>query len=187
MLPLHSRRLVLRHFTDADLEPFLAYRNDPEVARYQSWDGCSMAEATDFIRIQKSMQWAIPGQWFQIAIALREPSLLIGDCALQVQAHDVRQATIGVTLARSHQGLGFATEALSSLLDCLFLQLGLHRVTANTDPQNQPAWTLFERLGLRREAHLSQSLWFKGRWVDECLYALVREEWIRPRTANAPD
>ena len=64
MFTLHSRRLILRHFTDADLQPFLGYRNDPEVARYQSWDGCSMGEATAFIRIQKSMQWGIPGQWF---------------------------------------------------------------------------------------------------------------------------
>src|ERR1051325_6502864 len=99
MLPLLSPRLVLRHFTDADLQPFLSYRNDPEVARYQSWDACSMAEATEFIGIQKSMQQAIPGQWLQIAIALREPDLLIGDCALQVLENDVRQATIGVTLA----------------------------------------------------------------------------------------
>ena len=85
-----------------------------------------MEEGTAFVRIQKSMQWGIPGQWFQIAIALRETNLLIGDCALQVQANDVRQATIGVTLARSHQSFGYATEALSSLLDYLFFELGLH-------------------------------------------------------------
>ena len=187
MFPLHSRRLILRHFTDADLQPFLGYRNDPEVARYQSWDGCSMGEATAFIRIQKSMQWGIPGQWLQIAIALRETNLLIGDCALQVQENDVRQATIGVTLARSHQGFGFAREALSSLLDYVFFELGLHRVSANTDPQNRPAWTLFERLGLRREAHLSQSLWFKGRWADEYLYAVLRQDWIRYRADHPPD
>ena len=101
--------------------------------------------------------------------------------------NDVRQATIGVTLARSHQGFGFATEALSSLLDYLFFQLGLHRVSANTDPQNRPAWTLFERLGLRREAHLSQSLWFKGRWADEYLYTVLREDWIRYRADHPPD
>ena len=59
------------------------------------------------------------------------------------------------------------------------LHLNLHRVTADTDPQNTRAWTLLERLGLRREAHLFQSLWFKGRWADEYLYAVLRAEWLR--------
>jgi len=35
---IESERLILRHFEDSDLPAFLAYRNDPEVARYQSWD-----------------------------------------------------------------------------------------------------------------------------------------------------
>jgi hypothetical protein len=31
------------------MEPFLVYRNDPDVARYQSWEGCSRTEAETFI------------------------------------------------------------------------------------------------------------------------------------------
>jgi RimJ/RimL family protein N-acetyltransferase len=37
---------------------------------------------------------------------------------------------------------------------------------------------LAERLGMRREAHLRQSLWFKGRWADEFYYAILRDEWL---------
>lgn len=33
---IESQRLILRRFADADLASFLAYLNDPEVARYQS-------------------------------------------------------------------------------------------------------------------------------------------------------
>jgi len=29
---LETERLAIRRFADSDLEPFLAYRNDPEVA-----------------------------------------------------------------------------------------------------------------------------------------------------------
>jgi RimJ/RimL family protein N-acetyltransferase len=35
---IESERLVLRRFEEVDLAPFLAYRNDPRVARYQDWD-----------------------------------------------------------------------------------------------------------------------------------------------------
>ena len=35
----------LRRFAEADLPTFIAYRNDPDVARYQNWEGISEAEA----------------------------------------------------------------------------------------------------------------------------------------------
>jgi RimJ/RimL family protein N-acetyltransferase len=34
---LLSRRLLLRRFRPEDLDAFVAYRSDPEVARYQEW------------------------------------------------------------------------------------------------------------------------------------------------------
>jgi hypothetical protein len=49
----------------------------------------------------------------------------------------------------------------------------------NTDVENTVAWTLMEQLGLRREGHLRQSLRFKGRWADEYLYAMLREDWLQ--------
>jgi RimJ/RimL family protein N-acetyltransferase len=35
---LTTERLVLRRFRSEDLDSFVAYRSDPETARYQSWD-----------------------------------------------------------------------------------------------------------------------------------------------------
>jgi aminoglycoside 6'-N-acetyltransferase len=128
---------------------------------------------------------ASPGQWLQIAIALKHTGQLVGDCALKVHAADERQATIGITLCRAFQGQGLATEALSALLDYLFLEAGLHRVQADTDPGNLRAWKLLERLGMRRETHSLQSLWFKGRWADEFVYAILWQEWQQLRHARS--
>jgi len=178
VLPLSSPRLVLRRFTPDDLDPFLAYRNDPLVARFQGWEGCSRDEAAALIRAQSVQEPGVPGQWLQVAISPRATNHLVGDCGLKVHAHDPRQATLGVTLARPHQGLGYATETLSTLLNYVFGTMNLHRVIADTDPENVPSWRLLERLGMRREAHTRQSLWFKGRWADEYLYAILAEEWL---------
>ena len=171
--------VVLRRFTDADVRPFFAYRNDPAVARYQGWASCGLAEATEFIRRHQSQEAGVPGQWLQIALARKDTNALLGDCAFQVHARDPRQATVGVTLARENHRQGFATEALSCLLAALFERLKLHRVVADTDVENTASWTLLERLGLRREGHLRQSLWFKGRWADEYLYAILAEDWLK--------
>jgi RimJ/RimL family protein N-acetyltransferase len=99
---LETSRLLLRHFTDADLIPFMAYRNDPDVARYQGWEGISEPEAHAFMQEQKTMQPGVPGQWFQIAIEFKEIGTLVGDCGLKINEPDKRQAEIGYTLSRAY-------------------------------------------------------------------------------------
>ena len=97
---------------------------------------------------------------------------------------DGRQAEVGFTLSREHQGKGYASEAVSRLLDYAFGDLGLHRVVAITDRENERSFALLERVGMRREGHFVQNAWFKGRWASEYLYALLEDEWLR-RTPRA--
>ncbi len=181
---IETSRLRLRHFRDTDLVLFMAYRNDPEVARYQGWEGTSEPEARAFIQEQKEVQPGMPGQWFQIAVELKETGMLVGDCALKIEEHDERQAEIGYTLSRAYQGRGIASEAVSCVLEYAFVTLGLHRVIAITDCENVASVALLERLGLRCEGHFRQNVWLKGKWRDEFLYAMLREEWRSTRGTN---
>jgi RimJ/RimL family protein N-acetyltransferase len=164
-----------------DLEMFMAYRNDPRIAQFQGWDTLTKEAAVAFLEEQRSREPFLPGQWLQIGITLKGSESLIGDCALKIHVEDRRQATMGFTLAHGFHGKGFAMEATGTLLNHAFDELDLHRVRADTDPQNKPAWRLLERLGMRREAHLKQSLWFKGQWTDEYLYAILKPEWLNCR------
>ena len=183
---LESARIVLRHFRDADLPSFLTYRNDPEVARYQSWESVNKQEALTFIQEQKTLQPGVAGQWFQFAIELKETQQLVGDCGLKVHQQDTQQAEIGFTLSRDYQGKGLASEAVSCLLDYAFIHLALHRIIAVTDCQNARCVALLESLGLRREGHFLQNVWFKGIWGDEYLYAILRDEWLQKQSHNCP-
>ena len=97
---LEAARIVLRHFRDADLPSFLTYRNDPEVARFQSWESLNKHEAHTFIQQQKTLHPGVAGQWFQFAIELKETQQLVGDCGLKVHQQDTQQAEIGFTLSR---------------------------------------------------------------------------------------
>jgi RimJ/RimL family protein N-acetyltransferase len=178
---IESQRLRIRRFKHSDLAPFMAYRNDPEVARYQSWDSCNEQEATAFIRELESARPGVPGRWFQFAVVSKESGALIGDCALRVDGHEPYRAEVGFTLAREHQGKGFASEAVSRLLDYAFDALGLHRVFAIADCRNAPSVALLERLGVRREGHFLENSWVKGGWADEYLYAVLKDEWLRKR------
>jgi RimJ/RimL family protein N-acetyltransferase len=176
---LTSARLRLRRFREADLPFFCRYRADPEVARFQSWSVFTEADGRLFFDSQCKLDPDTPGAWFQLAIELRFTGEMVGDCALHTLATDDRQSEIGFTLASQSQGHGYATESLTCLLDYVFRNLGKHRVIAVTDVDNHRAARVLERVGFRREGHFLQNIWFKGKWADEYLYAILREEWIQ--------
>jgi RimJ/RimL family protein N-acetyltransferase len=175
---LETARLVLRPFRHEDLPTFVAYRSDPEVARYQSWEAPYPEKlAREFLEELDTTKPGARGEWYQLAIELKDNGEMIGDCAFCVLEEDARQAEIGFTLATAYQGRGYAAEGVARLLDYLFDDLSLHRVRANCDADNERSWKLLERLGLRREAHLVEAAWFKGRWSSEYWYAVLRREW----------
>ena len=175
---LESRRLVLRRFTELDIEPFLAYRSDPDVARYQSWENYTRDDAQREVEDLRTLHPDIPGQWFQFAIEVKATNEMIGDCALLTPLAEPGQAEVGFTLASEHQGRGYATEALRCLLDYVFISLQKHRVIATADCENSRSVALLERVGMRREGHFLQNTWFKERWADEYQYAILRSEWL---------
>lgn len=179
---LESERLILRRFNDGDLTAFLAYLNDPLVARYQSWDSYTEQQAREVIEKQKTLAPGIPGQWFTFAVELKKTKALVGHVALKMPEQDSLQAEIGFTFAREYHGQGLAFEASARVLGYLFTDLRLHRVTAIADCENEKSVALLERLGMRREGHLVENIWFKGKWGSEYLYAMLRDEWLKQHT-----
>ncbi len=120
----------------------------------------------------------------QIAIEFKETEKLIGDCYFIINEYDKQQAEIGYSLARAYQGQGFATEAISCWVTYAFITFNLHRIIAITDCENAASIALLERLEMRREGHFIQNIWFKGKWGDEYLYAILKEEWLRKHELN---
>jgi RimJ/RimL family protein N-acetyltransferase len=173
-----TERLNLRPFRVDDLAAFAAYRSDPEVARYQSWDSTySMADAESFLRSQRNLVFGQPGDWLQLAIVDRATGTVCGDCAVRVLTDPPATAELGVTLAQSNQGEGLATEALTAVIADLFEQRRMHRVFAEADDRNVPVRRLLKRLGFRCEACLVDADWFKGEWSTLRTYAMLDREW----------
>jgi hypothetical protein len=62
-------RLVIRRFRAEDAATLAAYRSDPAVARYQSWDiPFSHEQAHSFIESLDTAHPDTPGEWFQFAV-----------------------------------------------------------------------------------------------------------------------
>ena len=180
-LVLETPRLILRQFCAADLEPFVAYRNDPEVYRYQGWQIPYLrVDGENFIQQIKQSVPGTPGEWLQLAIVPRGGTALVGDVAFHITRTNPRLAYLGYSLSRSAWGQGYASEAVSKLVDYLFRVLDIHRVVADCDVKNSASIRLLERLRFRREAHYLESYWWdqEGTWGSEYLYALLQRDWI---------
>ncbi|BCJ56325.1 N-acetyltransferase [Actinoplanes sp. NBRC 14428] len=178
-MPITTGRLVLRRFRLEDAAALAAYRTDPAVARYQSWTSPYSLDKARYA--VQTMVAADPGQpgWFQYAVEHGTEQVLIGDVGVNL-ADNLRQAEIGYTLAPRWQGHGYATEAVSAILDRLFGERGLHKVSAECDARNTASARLLERLGFVREGLRRQHTWIKHEWTDDLLYGLLATEWPRP-------
>ena len=67
--PLMTLRLTIAPLTTHDAAGFVAYRQDPDVARWQGWDPThSDAEAAKLIASQPSADVPDSGGWLQLAI-----------------------------------------------------------------------------------------------------------------------
>lgn len=182
--PIITPRLLLRRFRASDLPTLWAYRNDPEVARYQAWSAFSEAALSAYISEQSTTLPFRPGGGFQFALELREAAMHIGDLFVRLLEYDHGQIEIGYTLARAYHRQGYASEAVGALFDEAFLRHGMHRAMALVDSANLASIALLERLGLRREGYFLQSFQNRGAWRDEYQYAILRSEWVERRISR---
>ncbi|MEU8891506.1 GNAT family protein [Streptomyces sp. NPDC048442] len=179
---IETPRLLLRHFAPHDAAPLRAYRSDPVVARYQVWRSpLSEQDAAEQVLRYASERPVDPG-WFHYAVEHRGEGVLVGDLAVWLD-DNLRQAEVGFTLAPAHQRRGYGTEMVTALLDHLFLDRGLHRVSAECDTRNTPSATLLERVGFRREGLRPEfSLNPRtGQWTDTLIYGLLRRQYTAAR------
>jgi RimJ/RimL family protein N-acetyltransferase len=88
---------------------------------------------------------------------------------------------IGFTLIPAERGKGYGTEAVTIIVDYLFLSRDLVRIQATTDLRNTTSQSLLEKTGFRKEGIVRKSMFIHGEWRDLMLYSILREEWKEPK------
>ena len=165
--PLFTQRLSIEPLGNRDLGRFVAYRQDPDVARYQSWDiSYSGQQAMELLQSQENVLIPSTGNWLQLAIHDQETGELLGDLALHSLDQEGLFFEIGFTLARANQGKGIAREALSRLIQYLFVEVGAISVFANCDKRNLSAIRLLLSLGFEEIPSKSWTEQFKNELVQ---------------------
>jgi RimJ/RimL family protein N-acetyltransferase len=160
-----------------DASDVLSYRSDPDTYQFQTWQPNGIAEVEEFIETRIVGEPNLPDTWLQLAICKNDSEELIGDCGLHFLKDNTSQVEIGITLKREHRGCGYATETLALVFKYVFGDLKKHRIVASVDPNNLASIRLLERMKMRKEAHFIESMWFRDRWCDDIVYAMLAREW----------
>lgn len=176
-MQLATERLILREYTNDDLPALFAYQSDERYLRYYQWTERSEADAREFLQMLIGWQKEEPRRRFQLAITFPESGELIGSAGIRRKAESEFEADIGYELASQHWGRGYATEAARALLHFGFRDLKLHRISASLVGENTRSARVLERLGMTLEGRLRENEYFKGRWWDTLVYAILEDEW----------
>ena len=176
-----SPRLILRDYRPSDFQAVHAYSSDPENVAHMVY-GPNTPEQTR-IYLEKTCPEeaaAEPRMHYNFALALKPDDLVIGGISLHMNWRR-DDAILGLILNKRFQGKGLTTEGLAAVLDYAFGTIGLHRVHAVCDVNNQGIIRVVEKLGLRREGCMVQR--GKSRpgapteYFDQYGYAILRSEW----------
>jgi RimJ/RimL family protein N-acetyltransferase len=176
-LPLHTPRLLLRDFVEADWQAVQEYACLPEVVRHMPWGPNSEADTRDFVGRALAAQALTPRATYELAIIWRESGKLIGGCGLSVQSATHRVGEIGYCLHPDFWARGYMTEAAGALLALGFEQLQLHRIQASCDPENTGSRRVLEKIGMQLEGRLRQNLQLRGQWRDSLVWSILEHDW----------
>jgi RimJ/RimL family protein N-acetyltransferase len=142
---LETDRLILRGWSEADLDPFAAMAADPEVMRH-------LGEPQDRAGSWRAMalhagHWALRGygNW---AVERRADGVLLGRAGLW-NPEGWPGLELGWKLARHAWGHGYATEAARAAMGWAWSALGATELISLIRPENERSARVAERLGFR--------------------------------------
>jgi RimJ/RimL family protein N-acetyltransferase len=161
-------RLRLRRSEPGDAETISRYRSDPAVHVHQGWDRTDPEGVRTEIEEMGARVPGEPGGWVQFSLEERETGRLVGDVGLSARADEPGVMLVGYTVAPEAQGHGYATEAVSALVDYAFATLDAGLIRAYADAGNTASIRVMEKVGMRLmerfEGHDEDGDWFGVRY-----------------------
>jgi RimJ/RimL family protein N-acetyltransferase len=196
---LETERLILRQFTEDDVDNLVELDSDPEVMRYLNGGVATPREMVEQQILPRFLSYYERYDGFGVWAAMEKASgAFIG--WFSIRPHDESrpdEVELGYRLRRAAWGRGYATEGAQALIRKGFTEVGVQRVTANTYEHNSASRRVMEKVGMnlvRRycptldelTGQTSNNVSADSVWDgDEVEYALTKADWERLATTAA--
>ena len=174
---LASTRVLLTEPDAArDLPGMFEVYRDPRVMRY-----CGIGPYEEPAETSEQFDWFDrvnhQGQGVRWAMLRKEDGLFIGDLGYHNYDASHHKAELGYKLGRQFWRQGLTAEVMPLVLDYGFTAMGLNRIEALVEPDNEASLGLLARFGFAREGVLRDYEYEHGRYVDLVILSLLKREW----------
>lgn len=185
---LETDRLVLRRFTEADVNNLSELDGDPEVTRLLTGGKPTPREAilNETLPLMLRYHGRSEGFGFWAAIEKFTGEFLGWFEFRPPEGSDGDEVELGYRLKRSAWSKGYATEGARALIRKGFIELGVRRVFAQTMAVNMASRRVMEKAGLAhvRTFHENWPEPIEGVEHGEVEYALMKTDWERQEAAG---
>ena len=187
---LETERLVLRRFTEADVNHLVDLDSDPDVMRFLT-GGTPTPRAVierDILPHFLNYYERFEGYGFWAAIERSTGEFLGWFHFRPASGHPDDEPELGYRLRRSTWGKGYATEGSIALIDRGFRDFGVRRVLAETLVVNTASRRVMEKAGMQlvRTFHQDWPDKIPGDEHGDVEYEITREQWMRQRGISTP-
>ncbi len=184
---LETERLVLRRFTEADVDNLVELDGDPEVMRFLTGGKSTPRDEieNDFLPAFLDYYERFEGYGFWAAIEKSTGEFLGWFHFRPHEGDPPDEPELGYRLRRSAWGKGYGTEGSRALIRKGFTELGARRVVASTMAVNTASRRVMEKAGLTlvRTFHQDWPDPIEGDEHGDVEYALLRSDWERQEAA----
>jgi RimJ/RimL family protein N-acetyltransferase len=170
-----TARLSLRLHRESDLERLMSIYSRPEVTRFLLEEPWTLESGAAHLE-RRLLRTGLDGPAGSLALAVERQGILIGAVSVWRTDQERRTVEVGWTLDPTHGGNGYATEAVTAVLQLAFELPDVHRAIAQMDARNETSARLASRLGMRQEAHFHSDFWSKDEWTDTLVFAMLASE-----------
>ncbi|MBI3726560.1 GNAT family N-acetyltransferase [bacterium] len=178
---LVGNKVYLRALEREDAPLVIAYLNDQAVRRtLLHVDPLNVPAEEEFLE----KAYKSPHEKVILGIAKKDGDALIGMTGLHDLERCSHTALFGIVIgAKDEWGKGYGSEATALMVRHAFETLNMNRVWLLVHEDNAGGIRAYEKAGFRREGLLRQHAYREGRYVNEALMGVLREEWdaARPR------
>jgi len=99
--------------------------------------------------------------------------------------HIHRRAEFQIIIAPEHQGKGYASEATLLAIEYAFFVLNLYKLFLVVDCDNQPALSVYRKLGFQDEGILRHEFFVNGEYRDAVRMAIFQPDFLASRATPA--
>lgn len=186
---LETERLVLRRFTEDDVDNLVELDSDPDVMRFINGGRPTPRQEVENDLLPWFLDYykRFPGYGFWAAVE-KSTGRFVGWFHFRpAEGVHVDEIELGYWLRKSAWEKGYATEGSRALIHKGFAEFGVQRVVASTMVVNVASRRVMEKAGLKfvRTFHQPWPDKIEGDEKGDVEYALLRSEWEQQLAESA--